>query len=157
MVQTGSMEQYTKGSLLLINDRPIRYAMSNIYEIGATWPKSYDRVVIGKNGPYVLASFRAEGEDPSWWYMPHDEYALLVEGELRVDYVEPRDELGAGPHTRVSGTEMGHMVLRDGSLASLPARVAYRMRAARKSLVLLQTKHNPWLTYAWDRICLTGK
>src|SRR3989441_9919540 len=91
MVMTGSMAKYTKGSLLLIDDRPIRYAMSNIYEIGATWPKPYDRVVIGKNGPYVLACFRAEGEDASWWYMPHDEYLFLVEGDVRVDYIEPRD------------------------------------------------------------------
>src|SRR5207253_2623411 len=92
MVMTGSMAKYTKGNLLLIDDRPIRYAMSNTYEIGATWPKSYDRVVIGKNGPYVLACFRAEGEDASWWYMPHDEYLLLVEGEVRVDYIEPRED-----------------------------------------------------------------
>jgi hypothetical protein len=113
--------------------------------------------VIGKNGPYVLACFRAEGEDGSWWYMPHDEYALLVEGEMRIDYVEPRDELKPGPHPKVLGTDMGHMVLRDGSLASLPARVAYRMRAPRKSLVLLQTKHSPWLKYAWEDICLTGE
>ena len=155
MVMTGSMAKYTKGSLLLIDDRPIRYAMSNIYEIGATWPKAYDRVVIGKNGPYVLACFRAEGEDASWWYMPHDEYLLLVEGEVRVDYIEPRDQLKPGPHKNVSGTDMGHMVLRDGSLASLPARVAYRMRAPKKSLVLLQTKHSEWLTYAWEDICLT--
>jgi len=155
MVMTGSMSKYTKGNLLLIDDRPIRYAMSNIYEIGATWPRSYDRVVIGKNGPYVLACFRAEGEDASWWYMPHDEYLLLVEGEVRVDYIEPREQLKPGPHKNVTGTDMGHMVLRDGSLASLPARVAYRMRAPKKSLVLLQTKHSEWLTYAWEEICLT--
>jgi len=156
MVQTGSLEKYTKGHLLLIEDRPIRYAMSNIYEIGATWPKSYDRVVVGKNGPYVLACFRAEGDDPSWWYIPHDEYALLVEGEVEVDYVEPREALPPGPQKGVTGTDMGRMILRDGSLASLPARVAYHMRARRKSLVLLQTKHSPWLTYAWDKVCLTG-
>src|SRR5947209_19752320 len=29
MVMTGSMAKYTKGNLLLIDDRPIRYAMSN--------------------------------------------------------------------------------------------------------------------------------
>jgi len=154
MVMTGSMENYTKGSLLLIDDKPLNYAMSNVYEIGATWPKAYDRVVVAKNGPYVIACLRAEGEDRQWWYMPHDEYALLVEGELRVEYVEPRDELTPGPHRNVAGTEMGHMVLRDGSLASLPARVAYRMRAPKKSLVLLQTKHSPWLTYAWEDICI---
>ncbi len=153
MVMTGSMEKYVKGSLQLIDDRPIRYAMSNIFEIGATWPKAYDRVVVGKNGPYVIACFRAEGQDRSWWYIPHDEYAFLVEGEMRVDYIEPRDELAPGPHPSVSGTDMGHIVLRDGSLASLPARVAYRMKAARKSLVLLQTKDSPWLTYAWEEIC----
>jgi len=50
---------------------------------------------------------------------------------------------------------MGHMVLREGSLASLPARVAYHMKAKTKSLALLQTKHSPWLTYAWKEICLT--
>ncbi len=86
---------------------------------------------------------------------PHDEYLLLVEGEVRVDYIEPRDQLKPGPHKNVTGTDMGHMVLRDGSLASLPARVAYRMRAPKKSLVLLQTKHSEWLTYAWEEICLT--
>ncbi|HLB68185.1 MAG TPA: hypothetical protein VJN63_06950 [Thermoplasmata archaeon] len=154
MVQTGTMQKYTKGNLLLIQDRPIRYAMSNVFEIGATWPKAYDRVAVGKNGPYVIACFRAEGEDKSWWYMPHDEYAFLVEGEMRVDYIEPRDELKPGPHPKVSGTDMGHITLRDGSLASLPARVAYRMRAVRKSLVLLQTKDSSWITYAWEKICL---
>ena len=153
-MMTGSMRKYTKGNLLIIDDKPIRYAMSNIFEIGATWPKAYDRVVVGKNGPYIIACFRAEGEDPSWWYAPHDEYALLVEGEIRIDYVEPREELKPGPHPRVSGTPMGHILLRDGSLASLPARVAYRMSAPRKSLVLLQTKDNPSLTYAWEDICL---
>src|SRR5881397_788474 len=155
MVMTGSMAKYTKGNLLLIDDRPIRYAMSNIYEIGATWPKAYDRVVIGKNGPYVLACFRAEGEDKTWWYMPHDEYVVLVEGEMTIEYKEPRDEIAPGPHKTVTGTDMGSMVLRDCSLASLPAKIAYRMRAAKRSLALLQTKHNEWLTYAWKDICLT--
>ncbi len=155
MVTTGSMEKHETGDLFLIDDNPIRYAMSNIFEIGATWPKAYDRVAVAKNGPYVIACFRAEGEDPSWWYVPHDEYALLVEGEVRVDYVEPREELEAGPHAEVSGTDMGHILMRDGSLASLPARVAYRMRATRKSLVLLQTKDDPWITYDWETICLT--
>ena len=155
VVQTGSMQKYTKGSLLLIDDKPLNYAFSNVFEIGAKWPKAYDRVVVAKNGPYVIACFRAEGEDQSWWYMPHDEYALLIEGEMRVDYVEPREEIAAGPHRNVAGSDMGHMTLRDGSLASLPARVAYRFRAPRKSLVLLQTKHSPWLTYAWKDICMT--
>src|SRR5256714_964894 len=155
MVQTGSMQKYTKGNLLLINDKPLNYAMSNIFEIGATWPKAFDRVVIGKNGPYVLACFRAEGEDKTWWYMPHDEYVVLVEGEMTIEYKEPRDEIAPGPHKTVTGTDMGSMVLRDGSLASLPAKIAYRMRAAKRSLALLQTKHNEWLTYAWKDICLT--
>lgn len=154
-IATGSMKKYTKGNLLIINDKPIRYAMSNIFEIGSTWPKAYDRVAVAKNGPYVIACFRAEGEDSSWWYMPHDEYAFLVEGEVRVDYVEPRTQLATGPHQTVAGVDMGHILMRDGSLASLPARVAYRMRAPRKSLLLLQTKDSPWITYAWKEICLT--
>src|SRR5947208_15065326 len=85
MVQTGSMQKYTKGNLLLINDKPLNYAMSNIFEIGATWKKSYDGVVIGKNGPYVLGCFRAEGEDSNVCYMPHDGYGVLVEGEGRTE------------------------------------------------------------------------
>src|SRR5436309_2786833 len=121
----------------------------------ATRSKSYDRVVIGKNGPYVLACFWAEGEDKTWWYMPHDEYVVLVEGEMTIEYREPRDEIAPGPHQTVTGTDMGSMVLRDGSLASLPAKIAYRMRAPKKSLALLQTKHSEWLTYAWEDICLT--
>src|SRR5437870_868109 len=74
MVQTGSMQKYTKGNLLLINDKPLNYAMSNIFELAATSAKSHDRGAIRKNGPYVLAWLRAEGEDKTWWYMPHDEY-----------------------------------------------------------------------------------
>src|SRR5438094_8066133 len=122
VVQTGSMQKYTKGNLLLINDKPLNYAMSNIFEIGATWKKSYDRVVIGKNGPYVLACFRAEAEDSNWWDMPHDEYVVLVEGEVTLEDRERPEEIQPGPHKRVAGTEKGHMALRDGSLASLPHR-----------------------------------
>jgi len=80
---------------------------------------------------------------------------VLVEGEMTIEYKEPRDEIAPGPHKTVTGTDMGSMVLRDGSLASLPAKIAYRMRAPKKSLALLQTKHNEWLTYAWKDICLT--
>src|SRR5436309_7439836 len=87
--------------------------------------------------------------------MPIGEYLLMVDSEVRVAYIEPREQLKPGPHKNVTGADMGHMVLRDGSLASLPARVAYRMRAPKKSLVLLQTKHSEWLTYAWEKICLT--
>src|SRR2546425_12493212 len=50
MVMTGSMAKDTKGKLLLIDNRPIRYAIANIFQIGATWPKAYDRVVIAQNG-----------------------------------------------------------------------------------------------------------
>ena len=80
---------------------------------------------------------------------------LQPNSKITIDYIEPRDQLKPGPHKNVTGTDMGHMVLRDGSLASLPARVAYRIRAPKKSLVLLQTKHSEWLTYAWEEICLT--
>src|SRR5947208_17181641 len=82
VVQTGSLQKYTKGNLLLINDKRLNYAMSNIIEIGPTWPRSYDRYVIGKNGPYVLACFRAGGEDKTWCYMLPDEYVVLVEGQM---------------------------------------------------------------------------
>src|SRR5437016_14008577 len=85
VVQTGSMQKYTKGNLLLINDKPLNYAMSNIFEIGATWPKAFDRVVIGKSGPYVLACCRGGGEDRHWWYVPHDEHVVLGEGDMRIE------------------------------------------------------------------------
>src|SRR5947207_14242885 len=77
VAHTVSMQKYTKGNLLLINDKPLNYAMSNIFEIGATWKKSYDRDVIGKNGPYVLACFRAEDEDSNEGYQPNDDYCVL--------------------------------------------------------------------------------
>src|SRR5437660_10303282 len=129
MGQTGSMQKYTKGNLLLINDKPLNYAMSNIFEIGATWPKAFDRVVIGKNGPYVLACFRGEGEDNNWWYMPRDEYVVLVEGEMTIEYKDPREEIALGPHKTVTGTDRGSVVLRDGCLASLAAEIALHIHA----------------------------
>src|SRR5205809_4309363 len=100
------MQKYTKGNLLLINDKPLNYAMSNIFEIGATWKKSYDRVVIGKNGPYVLACFRVEGEGSNWWYMPHDEYVVLVEGAFSIECRTPSDEIHPRPHSNVARTEI---------------------------------------------------
>src|SRR5205807_8739882 len=93
VVQTGSMQKYTKGNLLLINDKPLNYAMSNIFEIGATWKKSYDRVVIGKNRPYVLACFSAGGDDSNCWFIPDGEYVVTVDVGVTIESGEPREDI----------------------------------------------------------------
>ena len=56
----GSLADYEKGEIDLIDDDPKRYAFSNIFEV-AEHSKPYEKVAVGKNRQYVLEAIRAEG------------------------------------------------------------------------------------------------
>ncbi|HEY4610741.1 MAG TPA: hypothetical protein VIH06_16100, partial [Ilumatobacteraceae bacterium] len=56
----GSLADYDKGSIELINDQAKNYAFSNIFEV-ANASKPWEKVAVGKNMQYVLEAIRAEG------------------------------------------------------------------------------------------------
>ena len=66
----GSLKDYTKGEIEIINDDRKNYAFSNMFEVAAT-SAPYERVVVGKNVEYVLEAIRAEGTS-DWYTAAHD-------------------------------------------------------------------------------------
>src|ERR1041384_375330 len=82
----GSLENYEKGRVEVINDNAKNYAFSNVFEI-CTKAKPWERVVFGKNQIYVLEAIRAEGTSP-WYSCAHDEFALCMDQEVDVHLVK---------------------------------------------------------------------
>ena len=78
----GSLDSYEKGGVEIIDDDPRRYAFSNVFDVAAH-SKPYEKVAVGKNRQYVLEAIRAEG-DSEWRAAPHDEFALVMDGEVEV-------------------------------------------------------------------------
>ena len=58
----GSLDNYEKGGIELIDDDPKHYAFSNMFEVAAN-SKPWEKVAVGKNMEYVLEVIRAEGTD----------------------------------------------------------------------------------------------
>lgn len=156
----GSLENYEKGGVDVINDDPKYYAFSNMYEVAAN-AAPYEKVAVGKNLEYVLEVIRAEGTD-NWRATPHDEFALVVDGTIRVELLDPSDQL-VDPDAEGSirldgepaGQRMGSMTLGLGHQALLPAGKAYRIHSDGVAVILLQTIEGPDTVYRWADICQT--
>ena len=156
----GSLADYDKGSIDLINDQAKNYAFSNIFEVASS-SKPWEKVAVGKNMQYVLEAIRAEGTS-EWRTCAHDEFPLCMDGEVVVELVKldqplvPADKQGS---VRVdgepSGRPMGRIVLRRGHMALLPAGSAYRFSAANASVILLQTIIGDDTVQRWAEICLS--
>jgi len=148
------MAQFAKGGVDIVDPREHvkRYVYSNVYEIGAR-AKPYQKLAVAKNGPYVIECIVAEGVMPQWRLQPHDEFLVCLEGEVRVDFIEPRTELPAGGHTEVPGEEVGYIIIREGNLCLLPKGIAYKLSASRRSLLLQQAKQSADTVFAWEEIC----
>lgn len=156
----GSIDQYTKGGVTVIDEDARRYAFSNIFEVAAK-SKPYERVCVGKNFEYVVEIARAEGTSP-WYTAAHDEFVLLMDGEAEVHLVKLAnpdavvDPESVGGH-RLSGDpdgkKMGRIVLRQGHMAMLPVGAAYRFSAARPCTLMIQTIDGPETIHRWADIC----
>src|SRR5262245_16290249 len=83
----GSLKNYTKGGVTVINDNPKYYVFSNVFEV-ASKSKPYEKVAVGKNLHYVIEAVRAEGTSP-WFAVGHDEAAVVMDGELEVHFIKP--------------------------------------------------------------------
>jgi hypothetical protein len=157
----GTLLDYRKGGVDIIDDDPRHYAFSNMFEVASN-AKAWEKVAVGKNMQYVLEVIRAEGTS-EWRSAAHDEFALVMDGKVEVELVK-LDEPALPPDAEGSirlegdpeGRPMGRIVATQGHMALLPANAAYRMKADSPSVVLLQTIHGPDTIERWSEICQTA-
>ena len=156
----GSLDNYEKGGVDVIADDPKYYAFSNMFEVAAN-AKPYEKVAVGKNLEYVLEVIRAEGTS-EWRATPHDEFALVMDGNLRIELLDPSDELVAADAQgsialdgEPAGNRMGTVHAGHGHMTMLPAGKAYRLHSDGVAVVLLQTIEGPDTVYRWADICQT--
>lgn len=159
----GSLDRYQKGGVQNIADDVKNYAFSNCFEI-ASRSKPYEKVVFGQNQIYVLETLRAEGESP-WYTCAHDEFALVMDGELEIHLVKLDGEqiVPDAEHDGAvlvkgapKGPKMGWMKLRRGHQALLPKNSAYRFKADKPAVVVLQTCKGDLSIERWAEICQTA-
>lgn len=158
----GSLADYEKGSIDIIDDDPARYAFSNIFEV-ASGARPYEKVAVGKNRQYVVEAIRAEGTS-EWRTAPHDEFALVMDGEVEIrlkklgpDDIGPTAERGSNALDGApSGATMGRVVAGRGHMTLLPVGAAYQFHADRPSVILLQSQEGPDTVYRWADIIQTN-
>jgi hypothetical protein len=157
----GSLQNFQKGGVQVIDDDPKNYAFSNIFEV-ASKSKPYEKVAVGKNLKYVIEAVRAEGSSP-WFAAAHDEAALSMDGDIEVHYVKPdQPVVSEGKEGTVKlasepkGKKMGWVKIGRGHMALLPAGAAYQFRNPGKPGVLLvQTILGENTIERWAEICQT--
>ena len=154
----GSLENYEKGGVQVINDDPRNYAFSNIFEV-ASKSEPYEKVAVGKNLKYVLEAIRAEGTSP-WFAASHDEAAIVMDGEVEIRLVKLEEKLVAEDREGTTmlegnprGKKMGYIVARRGHMALLPKGAAYQFHAAKPGVILLQTIRGDLTAEKWKEIC----
>lgn len=157
----GSLDAYEKGTIELKDDLR-KYAFSNVYEVaGKSAP--FERVAVAQNLEYVAEAVRIEGESP-WYAAPHDEFAIVMDGEVIFNFVKLDDDqvpghtggaaqLGGAPN----GPAMGKVTARRGHQVLLPKGAAYRMSSARPAVAIIQTCDGPVTVKRWSEICVLGE
>jgi hypothetical protein len=157
----GSLNDYVKGDLEIINDNPKYYAFSNIFEVAAK-SRPYEKVVVALNMGYVLEAVRAEGISP-WYAASHDEFVIVMDGVVAVDLVKltdagavvAPDKQGAVlVRGEPAGRKMGWVKTGRGHQVLLPAGAAYRFRAATPGVLLMQTILGELSVQKWSEICI---
>jgi hypothetical protein len=152
----GSLERYRKGDIEITSGDARHYVFSNIFEV-ASQSAPYEKVVVGKNLEYVIEVLRTDGRS-AWFACAHDEFVVLMDGEVRIDFVK-LDVPVSGTGTvhagaQPAGRAMGHVVLRRGHQALLPAGCAYRFSAQKPGVALVQTMLGELSVQKWADICL---
>lgn len=156
----GSLDHYEKGGIEIIDDDPKHYAFSNVFEV-CNASKPWEKVAVAKNMEYVIEAIRAEGTS-EWRTCAHDEFPLVLDGEVTVELVKLDEPVAADDKTgsvridgEPAGPKMGRIVLRRGHQALLPAHSAYRFVASSPSVIVLQTIAGDDTIERWSEICLS--
>ncbi len=156
----GALDSYEKGVIELDDDLR-KYAFSNIFEVaGAARP--FERVAVVQNLEYVAEVMRIEGDSP-WFAAPHDEFALVMDGEITFNLFklaegqQPSHEGGA---VRLGGTPngpaMGRVTARRGHQVLLPVGAAYQLVSSKPAVAIVQTVDGPATVKRWSEICTLG-
>lgn len=157
----GSLDNFEKGRIEIINDDPKNYAFSNVFEVAAKSPP-YQKVAVGKNEKNLIEAIRAEGNSP-WYTCAHDEFALVMDGEVEVHFIDIAESARA-PKSKdgnvtlkgePQGKKMGYVVLKRGHQALLPANAAYQFRAKKTGVILQQGLEGENTVYKWKEICFS--
>ena len=156
--KTGSIGAYDKGKIELKDDLK-KYAFSNVFEVaGAAAP--FERVAVAKNLEYALEAMRVEGESP-WYAAPHDEFAIVMEGEVTFNFVKLQDDQIPGHEGgaarlggRPNGPAMGRVIARRGHQVLLPHGAAYQLASHGVGVVMVQTVVGPETVERWAEICV---
>ena len=158
----GSLEDFRKGVVEIIDDDPRNYVFSNIFEVAAA-AAPFERVAVAKNFEYVIEAMRAEGRS-SWFTCTHDEFALCMDGEVEIRFVklapgQVPDEAAEGAQIVSdevpAGTAMGRVMLGRGHMALLPLGAAYSFAASKPAALLIQTIEGGLTLQRWAEICQT--
>jgi hypothetical protein len=158
VTKVASLASYDKGSIEL-NDDLKHYAFSNIFEV-ASKSKPYERVMVASNLEYCAEAVRAEGVS-SWYTSPHDEFAIVMDGEIEftffqlTDAEQPVHKAGAAKLAGApQGKRMGRVIARRGHEVLLPKGSAYQFKAAQPSVAIIQTSAGPESVEKWSEICV---
>jgi hypothetical protein len=156
----GSLRNYQKGGVEVIDDDPRNYVFSNVFEVAET-SQPYERVAVGKNFEYVIEAVRAEGTSP-WYACAHDEFALVMDGRVEVRLMKPETPLlesGKSGAIRLAaappGRKMGRVVAGRGHMTLLPKGSAYQFHADQPSVLTIQTIQGDVTVERWAHICQT--
>jgi|HigsolmetaAR202D_1030399.scaffolds.fasta_scaffold70493_1 hypothetical protein len=156
----GSLADYRKGGVEVIEDDPRNYVFSNVFEV-ASKAAPYERIVVAKNMEYVIEAVRAEGLSP-WYACAHDEFALCMDGAVEVHLLKPDApvvEEGSEGARRLeeppAGRKMGRLRLRRGHMGLLPAGSVYRFASDQPGVITIQTILGPESVEKWAEICQT--
>jgi hypothetical protein len=157
----GSLQHYEQGGVEVINDDARNYVFSNVFAVAAK-ARPYEKVAVGKNIEYVIEAIRAEGTS-QWRAAAHDEFALVMDGEVEIRLRKLDDPSLVPPGTRGSvglpgtpaGRKMGLVRARRGHMTLLPAGAAYQFHATRPGVILLQTLAGHDTVERWAEICQT--
>ena len=157
----GSLKDFQKGGVEIIDDDPRNYVFSNVFEV-ATTAGAYERVAVAQNFEYVIEAARAEGVS-GWYACAHDEFVLCMDGEIEVHLVKPAgpvvEPASQGAHAleeAPQGRKMGRLVLQRGHMGLLPQGSAYRFQADAPAVMMIQTTEGPVTVKKWAAICQTN-
>ncbi len=151
----GSLKSYEKGSIDVQDDKR-KYLFSNMFEVAGK-SKPFERVAVARNLEYVAEVMKVEGDGP-WYVAPHDEFAIVMDGEVEFNFVKqdkaaaPTSTAGASQLPAApNGQKMGKVRARRGHQVLLPAGAAYQLTSKTPSVAIIQTLAGPVTIERWEQ------